>query len=378
MEKNLNGDSLPVVLYVDDVETNLVLFKASFERHYEILLAESGSRALEILADQDVNVIVADQEMPGMTGNELLARVAEMYPDIMRFMITAYTDYKTVVDAINKGRLYGFFNKPYQVDQVRQSINRSLEIQELKYKNQQMLTELEKANEMMLGLDRAKTKFIAAVTDDIRNPINKIVTAVHMIKDKINSEEFTELLYLLDVSVRNLESFSEAANHFIRFNEKGYHVAKDAVSLSEVIEVGILEKGNLLQQQEVRVQMNAPESDLKIDGEFDLALAAFGSLLGYLVNHSRQGTEVALSLTSSEKGHLIEIRPRGLDLSEEELQELRQVTSGSVAYDNIFRLELALVNEVMKAHDGKFLLQEKDGSPLLVLAFRPRGAYVNS
>lgn len=360
---------LPVVLYVDDVETNLMLFKASFEREYSILLAESGSRALEILKEQDVNVLVADQKMPGITGNELLAIVAEKYPDIMRFMITAYTDYETVVDAINKGQLYGFFNKPYKIEDVRQAINRSLEVQDLKFRNRQMLSELEKANEVMLGLDRAKTRFIASITNDIREPINRIVTAVHMIKDKIDSKEFTELLYLLDVSVRNLEGFSEAASHFIRLNEIGYQIEKQPVSLRELIEVGILDKGNLLQQQDVRVQMTSSEEGPEASGDFELALAAFSSLLGYLVNHSGRGSEIKLSFSSTDAGNAIEIIPDSVELSEKELKEIRSLTSGTVAYDNDFRLEIALVAEIMKAHDGKFLLQEKDGTQAFSLWF---------
>lgn len=368
-DKETGAAHRPVVLYVDDVSTNLMLFKAAFDRDYEILLAESGAMALEILDEQPVNALVADYKMPGITGNELLSIVAVKYPDVMRFMITAYTDYSTLVEAINEGQLYGFFNKPYKIDEVRQAINRSLEVQDLKVRNSRMLRELEKANEVMLGLDRAKTRFIAAITNDIRNPINRIVTAVHMIKDKVDSKEFTELLYLLDTSVRNLEGFSEAASHFIRLNEKGSQIEKRPVSLGEVIEVGILEKGDLLQQQDIHIQLNIADPDLEIAGEFDLVLAAFSSLLGYLVNHSQKGTEVKLALQSGESGKVIEIMPEGVELSENELNELRQVASGQVAYDDIFRLELALVSEIMKAHDGKFILVEADEQYVLSLIF---------
>jgi CheY-like chemotaxis protein len=370
-DKEMGATRRPVVLYVDDVATNLMLFKAAFERDYEILLAESGAIALEMLEEMFVNVLVADYKMPGITGNELLSIVAGKYPDVMRFMITAYTDYATLVEAINKGQLYGFFNKPYKIDEVRQAINRSLEVQELKGRNRQMIRELEKANEVMLGLDRAKTRFIAAITDEIRNPINKIVTAVHMIKDKVDSREFTELLYLLDTSVRNLESFSEAASHFIRLNEKGCLVENQPVSLSEVIEVGILEKGNLLQQQDIHVQLNTAEPDLVITGEFALVLAAFGSLLGFLVNHAPRSAEVVLSLQSDNTGKTIVFSAEGVVLSENELQELRQVTSGKVAYDNVFRLELALVSEIMKVHDGKFVMHEAGSTFVFSLVFKP-------
>jgi CheY-like chemotaxis protein len=369
MEVPSPASERPVVLYVDDVNTNLMLFKASFEKDYSILLAESGSHALDILNDQPVNVIVADQRMPEITGSELLAIVAEKYPDIMRFMITAHTDYETVVEAINKGRLYGFFNKPYKIQDIRQAINKSLEVQDLKLKNKQMLVELEKANELMLGLDHAKNQFISSITEDIRDPINRVVTAIHMIKDKIDSRDLSELLYQLDVSVQNLERFSEAAEHFSRLNAKGYKLDKQQISLSEVVEVAILDKGNLLQQQDVDVQLDTAETDIKVAGEFDLILAAFNYLLGYLLNHAGKGAKINLSVSSNETVHLIDFQSDQIQLSEKEIREIRSVTSENYASDGDFRLELALVAEIMKAHEGKFLLQDTDDNYSFILRF---------
>ncbi len=369
MEFHSPKSERPVVLYVDDIDTNLKLFKASFEKDYTILLAISGSRALEVLENHDVNVIVADQRMPGIAGSELLAIVAEKYPNIMRFMITAHTDFDTVVEAINKGRLYGFFNKPYKIEEVRQAINKSLEVQDLKLKNKQMLVELENANELMLGLDRAKNKFIASITNDIREPINRVVTAVHMIKDKIDSRDLTELLYQLDVSVRSLEDFSEAACHFSRLSETGFKTERRPFSLNEVAEVAILDKGNQLQQQEVSVLSNGLVHDLEVHGVFDLALAAFSYLLGYLIDHTERGTEIDLSISSNKTEYIIELTPGDIHLSEKELREIRSVTSGKISYDADFRLELALVAEIMKAHEGKFQLHDRDGVYSFSLCF---------
>ena len=69
------------VLYVDDLQTNLILFQATFEKDYNIVLAESPQKALEILREQDVQVLVTDQRMPDMTGTELLELVAEEFPE---------------------------------------------------------------------------------------------------------------------------------------------------------------------------------------------------------------------------------------------------------------------------------------------------------
>ena len=127
-----------IVLYVDDLQTNLILFQATFEKDFNILLADSALKAFEILKEQEVQVLVTDQRMPDMTGTELLEKVALDYPDIRRFLLTAFTDYETVVEAVNKGHIHGYINKPLQADEVRQSLKNSLEVYHLRKKNQQI------------------------------------------------------------------------------------------------------------------------------------------------------------------------------------------------------------------------------------------------
>ena len=65
-------DQQASVLYVDDLQTNLVLFQATFENDFNIILADSAHKALEIIEAQEIQVLVTDQRMPDMTGTELL------------------------------------------------------------------------------------------------------------------------------------------------------------------------------------------------------------------------------------------------------------------------------------------------------------------
>ncbi len=110
----------PNILYVDDLQTNLTLFKATFERDYQIFLAESAAKALEIMKKEKIQVLVTDQRMPGISGTELLEIVSRDFPEIRRFLLTAYTDFETVVEAVNKGHIHGYINKPLQADEVRE------------------------------------------------------------------------------------------------------------------------------------------------------------------------------------------------------------------------------------------------------------------
>ena len=113
------------ILYVDDDIENLSSFRALFRREYNIFTASSAKKGLEILSQKEVQVVITDQRMPEMTGTELLEVVAKDFPKTQRFLLTAYSDFDPLVDAINKGKLQGYFSKPID-DELIKSKSRDL------------------------------------------------------------------------------------------------------------------------------------------------------------------------------------------------------------------------------------------------------------
>lgn len=110
----------PKLLVVDDEPDNLDLLYRTFHRDYKVLRAENGPEALEILANEtDVAVIISDQRMPLMSGTEFLSLTANKYPDIMRIILTGYTDVEDLVDAINAGKVFKFVTKPWNADELK-------------------------------------------------------------------------------------------------------------------------------------------------------------------------------------------------------------------------------------------------------------------
>ncbi|MBX2847772.1 MAG: response regulator [Acidiferrobacterales bacterium] len=110
------------VLFVDDEPRVTSALKAIFRREYEVAIANSGAEALEVLAKQQFDVIVSDQRMPGMLGNELLAEVFKLYPQTMRILLTGFMDKQAIVDSINDGEVYRFINKPWRNDEMREVV----------------------------------------------------------------------------------------------------------------------------------------------------------------------------------------------------------------------------------------------------------------
>lgn len=103
----------PRVLFVDDEERILTTMRIMFRRQYDVLLANSGEQALELLRQNDVDVIVSDQRMPGMVGVEVLREARKLRPRAMRILLTGYSDFSAIIGSINDGEIYRFVHKPW-------------------------------------------------------------------------------------------------------------------------------------------------------------------------------------------------------------------------------------------------------------------------
>jgi response regulator RpfG family c-di-GMP phosphodiesterase len=144
------------ILYVDDEINNLNSFKAAFRRDFKVLTALSGKEGLEVLKNEEVHVILTDQRMPEMSGVEFLIEVLKEYKEPVRILLTGYADINAVVDAVNKGHIYYYLNKPWDEQQLRIIIKNAFEIFSLRMKNKDLLQKVMDANGQLEFLLRQK------------------------------------------------------------------------------------------------------------------------------------------------------------------------------------------------------------------------------
>lgn len=152
--KNMN-DKINI-LYVDDEENNLFSFKANFRIKYNVYTAISGFDALEILKNNPISVIITDQRMPEMTGVVFLEKVCELYPDTIRILLTGYSDISAVIEAVNKGKIFHYLNKPWIEEELNETIERAYEIYSDKQETLDQFSQLEVSNEQLEFLLRQK------------------------------------------------------------------------------------------------------------------------------------------------------------------------------------------------------------------------------
>ncbi|GAB4340006.1 MAG: hypothetical protein Fur0042_00330 [Cyanophyceae cyanobacterium] len=138
------------MLVVDDEPDNLDLLYRTFRRDFNVLKADSGAAALDILRSEgEVAVIISDQRMPEMKGTEFLSKTVPDFPDTVRIILTGFTDVEDLVDAINSGQVYKYITKPWDPDELKGVVQYAADSYDtLKQRNQ----ELERAqaqNELM-------------------------------------------------------------------------------------------------------------------------------------------------------------------------------------------------------------------------------------
>ncbi len=143
------------VLFVDDEEYNLVAFKATFRKEYEILTAGNGKDALEILRNNKIGLIITDQRMPEMTGVELLEKIVPEFPDVIRVILTGFSDVEAIINAINNGRVFRYITKPWDEVELKMTIENARRIYSLQIKNKQLINQFQQKvteQEQMLKL----------------------------------------------------------------------------------------------------------------------------------------------------------------------------------------------------------------------------------
>lgn len=160
----------PRVLYVDDEEQNLTVFEAAYEDVYDIFTATSARDALKILEKERIDLIITDQRMPQMTGVQMIEAIGEDYPDTVRMILTGFADVEAIIQAINTGRVDQYLTKPYDVDVLKMTLDRALELQAIRRRNRELIAEREEHARRAQEIRQAFQKYVpeAVVQDTLK------------------------------------------------------------------------------------------------------------------------------------------------------------------------------------------------------------------
>ncbi|MEJ5253327.1 MAG: sigma-54-dependent Fis family transcriptional regulator [Chthonomonadetes bacterium] len=129
------------LLIVEDQQSHRRVLEAHFSKHYQVLTAEHGQRALDIAAQQPIHLLLVDMILPGMNGLDVLRQVRELHPDVVAIVITAHPTIRTAVQAMKDGA-FDYITKPIDLEQLEVLLEKASEQYRLKEENRRLREQL--------------------------------------------------------------------------------------------------------------------------------------------------------------------------------------------------------------------------------------------
>jgi two-component system probable response regulator PhcQ len=171
------------ILYVDDEERALHYFRQCFEDEYVIHTATNAADGYKLLETHGarIGMLLTDQRMPGESGVELMDRARRLQPNVIRILVTAYTDYESAVKAVNEGRAWRYLHKPIGPEMLGEVLKEGLEAYQALLDRDKFLRE--KAGDLRTQLMTDKVMGMGIMAEGLNHHIRNALTVVRAFID---------------------------------------------------------------------------------------------------------------------------------------------------------------------------------------------------
>lgn len=267
------------ILYVDDEENSLKAFARAFADEFRILTAPNAQEGLKLLEQhrQDIGLLMTDQRMPGEKGVWLLERARQLEPRMIRILATAYADMDAAISAVNTGAIYRYVTKPWDPEQLEQTLKHALEFFMVQRERDQLLFEKMSVLHNMMIADRLVSLGLlaAGLSHHIRNSLVAVKTFLDLAPAKM-AEEKVDLNGLRNPDFwkdyyQNVQSQVEKINNLLKdlwvASEGASSHFADRVKLHDIVAGVVAALKPELDAKQIEVVNQIPETlpELNVD-----------------------------------------------------------------------------------------------------------------
>jgi len=351
------------ILYVDDEENNLVSFKASFRRFFDVATVLSAEEGMSLLKKKEFQIIISDQRMPGSSGVEFLERVAKEHPQTIRILLTGYADIEAAINAINNGQIYKYISKPFDEQFLKVVIDNGYKF----YQTNKLLAEktqnLDKARE---ELDR----FAYSTSHDLRAPLASILGIIQVAKleKKYLEDSYFQMIELmavkLDQYTRNVIEYYQNDKKDKQLKSVLFHVLADEL----IAEVKVFKDTSLID-----FILNIEQEEAFFGDEFRIKL-----ILNNLISNAftyrdpnKKRTIIHVTISANRNSASISIEDNGIGMDKEHLGHIFEMFYRSSNDKQGFGLGLFIVNEAVNKLDGEISVLSTVGEGSCFRIFLP-------
>ncbi|PKO35265.1 MAG: sigma-54-dependent Fis family transcriptional regulator [Betaproteobacteria bacterium HGW-Betaproteobacteria-7] len=182
---------LPAVLVVDDELRSQEALRRTLEEDFVVFCASGAAEGMEILEREQpaaaIRVILCDQRMPGTTGVQFLRDVRQRWPDIVRIILSGYTDAEDIITGVNEAGIWQYLLKPWQPEQLLLTLQRAAEVWRLQQENERLALDLRTAEPVLRKRvdskqEKARTRFgLDGLVRAPGSPLEEVCALIHRV-----------------------------------------------------------------------------------------------------------------------------------------------------------------------------------------------------
>jgi len=364
------------VLIVDDEPMNLTVLRGFLEENWHVHEANSGAEGLEIAAREPLDVVVADQRMPGMTGVEMLEELRRRRPDIAGIVLTAYADMQSMESAINRANVFRFLRKPWEPAEITRAIEqasshvvqrRTIErlVGLLARRGEELRTSLDQVKaqqEVLLHLERLSTvgKLASGVTHDLKNVMVALRTADVELAEGTADPGLREIMNLGVLAIDNLLHSLQAVHEYARSGSVALQLG--VVDPAAVVRAALAISRMDGQFKQRRVEQDVPPSLPALHADAQKLTQVLVNLIRNALHATEQGARVRVAVRVRPEGEVeFAVEDDGSGVAPSVREHLFEpfVTSKS---GQGLGLGLYMSRLIVESHRGRIALVERQGA----------------
>jgi signal transduction histidine kinase len=386
------------LLVVDDEVDVLESLRHQFHRGYRVLTSVSGKQAIEILLTEDVELILTDQRMPGMSGDQFLREARRLKPDAIRMLFTGYADIQAVISAVNEGHIFRYILKPWDSVELEGIIHQGVEQYNLLAERKRLVAELQAANlglvQANLELARAgqlKTAFIEVASHEFNTPITLVLgfTELLRLSSPSRTDHEQEIIRQITTSGRQLARLVTNMLTLLRAEDFRKTMERRPVPLADLIErvADQMRPFTYVRRHVLLTKLDDDLGTFEIDA--DKLSAVLINLLTNAIKFTPDGGTIELEARLSEPDVAeIRVSDHGVGLEQDELRHLFQPfftqfdpsrhSSGDFGFcKRGLGLGLSIAKQFVEMHGGRINAERREEGGTRVTVYLPRSANVD-
>lgn len=322
--------------------------------HFEIIEAETGEKALEILKTKAVDIALLDNKLPGIDGIEVLEYINNNAIPVQVMMITSYASMELAVKATNNGA-YNFMPKPFTPQELKAAIESITKNLILKRMTQKMNTEGK----------QIRFQFLSVLSHELKSPLNAIEGYLKIMDEKQVGNNIEDYEVMINRSMERIKGMRTLIMDLLDLTklESGKNVRElKTIDLSELARISVDTIEPLAIQRNVKIHLNIDKHLYFNSDSTDMEII-FNNLISNAVKYNKEDGEVCISLTQSNNFVELKVEDSGIGMDAEDLdklfQEFVRIRNAKTKAITGSGLGLSIVKKLVQLYDGKITVESE-------------------